>query len=235
MIAVEGVPQAVLDHGVDHGEVAHLLAAAQIGGVRRLVMISWPPATTMSASPCAICCMPSATARRPEPQSWFRLQAVASFGMPALIAAWRAGFWPCAGRQHLAQDHLVHVLRLHPGALERGLDGDRAELMGGKAGEGAVEGADRRARGAGDDDVCHGVDLLFCCPQVGTGECVFKVKEARTFSVNAPARFPPPFLEGAELYKEGCVVSSCVSRLCAASLLFLSFSPTSSGTCSTPP
>ena len=40
--------------------------------------------------------MPMATARSPEPQSWFSPQAVASFGTPAAIAAWRAGFWPCA-------------------------------------------------------------------------------------------------------------------------------------------
>jgi hypothetical protein len=33
---VEGVPQAVLDHGVDEGQVAHLLAAAEVLGVRRL-------------------------------------------------------------------------------------------------------------------------------------------------------------------------------------------------------
>ena len=35
VIAVEGVPQAVLDHGVDHREVAHLHAAAQMRAVRR--------------------------------------------------------------------------------------------------------------------------------------------------------------------------------------------------------
>ena len=40
--------------------------------------------------------MPIATARRPEPQTWFRPQAVLSFGTPAAMAAWRAGFCPCA-------------------------------------------------------------------------------------------------------------------------------------------
>ena len=30
VVAVEGVPQPVLDHGVDEGEVAHLLAVAQV-------------------------------------------------------------------------------------------------------------------------------------------------------------------------------------------------------------
>src|SRR3990170_1789359 len=61
-----------------------------------LLMDSWPPAATILASPDAICCMPRATARSPDPQTWFKPQAVAEFGMPALMAAWRAGFWPWA-------------------------------------------------------------------------------------------------------------------------------------------
>ena len=36
VVAVEGVPEAVLDHGVDHLEVAHLHAVAQMRAVRRL-------------------------------------------------------------------------------------------------------------------------------------------------------------------------------------------------------
>src|SRR3712207_8374370 len=36
VIVVEGVPQAVLDHGVDKGQVAHFLAGAQVCRVRRL-------------------------------------------------------------------------------------------------------------------------------------------------------------------------------------------------------
>ena len=33
-------------------------------------------------------------------------------GMPAAMAAWRAGFWPGAGGQDLAEDDLVHFVRL---------------------------------------------------------------------------------------------------------------------------
>ncbi len=58
------------------------------------LMLSWPPTTMMLASPLRIACQPKATARRPEPQSWLMPSAVFSTGMPELIAAWRAGFWP---------------------------------------------------------------------------------------------------------------------------------------------
>ena len=33
VVAVEGVPEAVFDHGVDEAEVAHLLAGSEVGGV----------------------------------------------------------------------------------------------------------------------------------------------------------------------------------------------------------
>src|SRR3546814_5602257 len=59
-------------------------------------MLSCPPATTIAASPAMIDCAPTATARRPEPQTWFKPQAGTSCGTPAAIEAWRAGFWPCA-------------------------------------------------------------------------------------------------------------------------------------------
>src|SRR3546814_16699901 len=36
VVTVEGIPQAIADHGVDEAEVAHLLAGPQIGGMGRL-------------------------------------------------------------------------------------------------------------------------------------------------------------------------------------------------------
>ena len=82
---------------------------------------------------CAICCMPSATARRPEPQTWLRPQAVVLLRHAGgRSRAWRAGFWPCAGGQHLAEDDLVDFRAVDLRALERRLDGDRAELVGGR-------------------------------------------------------------------------------------------------------
>ena len=57
-------------------------------------MLSWPPAATISASPSWICWDAKATARSPEPQTWLMFQAALSVGRPALIWAWRAGFWP---------------------------------------------------------------------------------------------------------------------------------------------
>jgi polyhydroxyalkanoate synthesis regulator protein len=69
-----------------------------------------------------ICCMPSATARRPEPQTWLMPQAALSFGQPALPCAWRAGFWPCRRSGPGPGSPRPDLRLVHAGALERRLD-----------------------------------------------------------------------------------------------------------------
>ena len=64
------------------------------------------------------------------------------------VAVQRAGLAGVTGPAH--PDPLT---ALDPGALERFLDRDPAQFMGRKGGERPVEGADRRAGGAHDDDV----------------------------------------------------------------------------------
>ena len=73
--------------------------------------------------------------------------------MPAAIEAWRAGFWPLGGGEDLAHDDFRHPCRFNAGAIQRGLDGDGAEIVGRHGGENAVETADRGAGGADDDDI----------------------------------------------------------------------------------
>ena len=95
--------------------------------------------------------------RRPEPQSWLTPQAGLSIGMPAAIEAWRAGFWPCAAVRICPMMTSDTPRRLDAGPLERGLDGDGAEIVGRHGGESTVETADRGAGGADDDDIVgHG-------------------------------------------------------------------------------
>ena len=48
-------------------------------------------------------------------------------------------------RQHLTQDNFRDFFRLDLGTLERGLDRDLAEVVGGQRSERAIERADRRA------------------------------------------------------------------------------------------
>ena len=74
-------------------------------------------------------------------------QAGADRGLPGRVLA-------LAGGEDLAEDDLVDLVRARPWrgrATSR--DDGRAEVMGGNVGEGAVEGANGGAAGAGDDDV----------------------------------------------------------------------------------
>jgi len=54
-----------------------------------------------------------------------------------------------------AQDHFTDLVAGNLGPLQGGPDGDFAELVRRKGGEGAVEGPHRGAGGRNDDDVFH--------------------------------------------------------------------------------
>ena len=58
------------------------------------VILSMPPATTISASPERISRSAIAIALMPERQTLLILIAGTSNPIPALMAAWRAGIWP---------------------------------------------------------------------------------------------------------------------------------------------
>jgi hypothetical protein len=100
----------------------------------------------------AICCKPRATARRPEPQSWFR---------PSLDRGLTGRVLTLAGAQDLAQDHFVDIASLELGLFDQALDHGGAQIMSGRIGESAVERADGGAARSHDDDIgCHNSSSL---------------------------------------------------------------------------
>ena len=62
---------------------------------------------------------------------------------------------PRAGLQDLAHDHVLDLLRLEAGTLERSTDRDRTELRRRNGGEAAAEAPERRANGRDDDRGTH--------------------------------------------------------------------------------
>src|ERR1700712_1914015 len=54
-----------------------------------------PPPTPTSTSPARICASRMPTARTLEAQTLLIVSELTSFGIPALICAWREGIWPC--------------------------------------------------------------------------------------------------------------------------------------------
>ena len=155
MIAVEGVPQAVLDHGVDEGQIAHLLAVAQGGGVGRLahaLLTAGDDDAGRALGDLLGRQRHGAQARAAQlveaPGRRFHRYAGVDRSLPGRTL-------PRAGLQHLAQDHFVDVGGGDLRPLNGAFDGDAAQLVGGQAGKGAVERAYGRAGGGNDYDVGH--------------------------------------------------------------------------------
>ena len=78
---------------------------------------------------------------------------------------------------------------LDAGALERLLDGDLAQFVGRQTGECPVEGADRRPRGADDDDVVlHGnTPVSWRDPSIARPKRGRKSLQARPHATECPA------------------------------------------------
>ena len=76
----------------------------------------------MLASPDWMACDASATARRPEPQTWLTPQAGVPSGTPAAMARLPRRVLAMAGGQHLAEDDFIDIIGRHPGIGQRGGD-----------------------------------------------------------------------------------------------------------------
>src|SRR5206468_9214261 len=173
VVAVEGIPQAILDHGVDQFDAAHLDAATQILRVRghahgflaagdhdfRIAVEQRLIAERYRAQAAAAKLVDA-------PGRAFHRNTGSDRGLAGRVLALGRG-------QDLAHDDFGDAARLNAGPLQRGLDGDGAEVMGRHGGERAVETADRGAGGADDDDIVGhenflrwvlfgGVDRLVC-------------------------------------------------------------------------
>ena len=155
VVAVEGVPQPVLDHGVDHAEVAHLDALAQIsgvGGLAHALLAAGDDDLALAAADLLRCERDRAKAGAAD--------LVDEEGGRAIGDARRArglatGILALRGGQHLTEDDFVDIGRVELGPLERGFDRVRAENMRRHVAERAVETADRRAHGGNDDHLFH--------------------------------------------------------------------------------
>ena len=76
-------------------------------------------------------------------------------GQPGGDGGLARGVLPGAGGEHLAEDHLVHLLGLHTAALQQLADDDGAQFVGGDVRQAALEGADGGAGGGDYHYVLH--------------------------------------------------------------------------------
>ena len=162
VVTVEGVQQSVLQHRVDELEVAHLGAAAHIGGVRRLrhrFLAARDDDVGVAVGDLLHADGDRAQARAAElvqpPGCLLLRDARRHRGLAGRVLA-------LAGSEDLPEDDLVDLAGVDLRTLERRLDRHRPELVRRGVGEGAVERADRGAGRTNDHNVTSGhVNLLF--------------------------------------------------------------------------
>jgi len=152
VVAVEGVPQPILDHRVDHLEVAHLDAGAQMLRMRRQrhrLLAAGHDDLRVSGGDLLHAKRDGAQARAADLVKPPGRRTLRQAGMDRRLA----GRVLALGRsQHLAEDHLVDLAGLDAGPHQQFANDGGAQLMRGGRREGPVERTDRGARGAGDDD-----------------------------------------------------------------------------------
>ena len=152
VITVKGVGEAIFQHGVDHLEIAHLHAAAQV--------------RAMGRHGHGFLAAGNDDVRVAGDDLLHAEGHGAQTGAAKLIEAeggrflWYAGLHgslprrvlPLARRQDLTENDFIDFVCRDTCALQHGADDGRPELMGWRIGEVAIEGADGCARGAGNHD-----------------------------------------------------------------------------------
>src|SRR5262249_10643014 len=140
-------------HGIDHLEVAHLHAAAQMGAVRRLAhgfLASRHHDLGVAVEDGLVAERDRAQPRTAElvdaPGRTLDRNAGGDRSLAGRVLA-------LAGGQDLTQNDLGDLRPLDVGALERLLDRDLPQFVGRKARKCPIEGADRRAGRSDDDDI----------------------------------------------------------------------------------
>jgi hypothetical protein len=155
VVALEGIEQAVPQHGVDELEVAHFGAGAHVGGMRGhrhgLLAARYDDVGVAVGDllhPNRDGAQPRTAKLIEAPGGLFRRDAGSHGGLTGRVLT-------RVGGQHLAENYLVDLARIDPGALQRRRDRNLAEFMRRCVREGAVEGSHRGARRRHDHDVAH--------------------------------------------------------------------------------
>jgi hypothetical protein len=152
VVAVEGIPQAVTDHGVDHVPVAHLHALAEIGGVlgaAHALLAAGGDDLGVTGSDLLHAERHGAKAGAAQLVHAPGRGLLRDAGIDGGLAG---GVLALAGGEDLAEDYLVHFCAFDLGALHGRLQRHGAEVGRGHARQRTVERPDGGARRRDNDN-----------------------------------------------------------------------------------
>ena len=156
LLARERVGEPVVGHGVERLDVAHAEPEArlgeQVGRPRHRLHAARHREVEIARAHGLIDDADGPQARGADLVDGLRGDLL---GDPGLDLGLAGRDLPLAGLQHLAHDHVLDLVRLDLGALERGLDRGRAELGGVHARQTSAELAERCAGCAEYDGSAH--------------------------------------------------------------------------------
>ena len=153
VIAVKGVDEAVLQHGVDELQFPHLHPAPEIGrvgGERHRLLTAGDDDVGVAVGDLLQSERNGAQAAAAQLVDAERRLFLRNAGLHRRLAG---RILALRGGKNLPEDHFVHFARVDLRRFESALDGDGAELVGGRRAECAVERADGGSLCAGDDDL----------------------------------------------------------------------------------
>jgi hypothetical protein len=153
VVAVEGLPQPVLDHRIDELDRAHLLAVAEVGNVRRKAHALLAPGDDNIGISSGD--LLGAQRHGAEPRTADLIDAPGG-----RVDRHAGGDRRLAGRvltlargQYLTHDHFIDIGCGNLGPIERCPNGDFAKCVSRHARKRAIEGADGCARRSDDDNI----------------------------------------------------------------------------------
>ncbi|MCY1213583.1 hypothetical protein D9M72_253720 [compost metagenome] len=156
VVVVEGVGQAVVDHGVQRLGVAHAHAGTggreDVGRQAHVFLAAGDDHFGVAATDgldAQVQGLEAGTAELVQVHGRYRVgQAGEDGGLAGRVLAG-------AGGEHLAENHFIDLLALEAGLLQQLADHCSAQFMGGNIGQRALEAANGSAGGGNDYDVFH--------------------------------------------------------------------------------
>ena len=156
VVVVEGVPQAVVDHGVHHGGIEHAGAAPggghRVGGHGHVLSAAAHHHVGIASQDGTGGLDDTLHAGAAHHAHGVGGDGVGQAGLHAYLTGHVLAL---GGGEDAAEHQLVHVLRLQAGTLQRGFNHHCAQLGGGGVGQTALKSAHRRAAAAGYVEFFH--------------------------------------------------------------------------------
>ena len=155
VVAVEGIPQTVLQHGIDEFQATHLGAVAQVRGMGGQAHAFHAAGGDDSALAGADLLRGEGDGAQAGPAHLIDAERGLGVRQAGGAAGLAGRVLALTGGEDLAVDQFVHVVRIDAGARHGGLKGYGAQLVGVNGAQGAVEAADGCPGCRNDDDVVH--------------------------------------------------------------------------------